>query len=165
MKGNEMKRNFIILLFCVAVVLIFTIHAPGNDQGSKNKEGSELQFSKKIHRVLTAEMNALQNGMTNLAIAIPAGRSKEIAEIAKKMRDGYIMKEILSKKQLKEFHSSLPSGYTEIDHEFRTITDSLMRAAQGNNRERVNLYFYKLIENCVTCHAKYAKKRFPDFNM
>jgi hypothetical protein len=101
--------------------------------------------------------------MTNLAIAIPAGRLSEVAETAQKMKEGYIMKEVLSKEQTEEFKRSLPKRYTEIDREFHEILGNLSDSAQGKDREHVNYYYYKLTENCVRCHAMYARKRFPDF--
>jgi hypothetical protein len=158
-----MKKITIAFLVFVAAGYTFIIFNPASAQGEKINEGSEIKLLRKTHRALTAEMNALQNGMTNLAIAIPAGRLGEIAETAKKMKEGYIMKEVLSKEQMEEFKSSLQKGYTEIDREFHEILGKLSDSAQKKDREHVNYYYYKLTENCVRCHAMYAGKRFPDF--
>lgn len=158
-----MKKIFVIVLIFIAAGYTFITFDLGGAQEVKSDEVSDIKLSRKIHRALTAEMNALQNGMTNLVIAIPAGRLSEIAETAKKMKEGYIMKEVLSKEQKEEFKRSLPKGYIEIDREFHEILGKLSDSAQGKDREHVNYYYYKLTENCVRCHAMYARKRFPDF--
>jgi hypothetical protein len=153
-------RNIFIVLIVIAVIgLAGNISSYGNNAG----EGFKLQLPKKLHRALTGEMNALQNAMSNLSIAIPAGRLQEVAETTGKMIEGYIMNKVLSKKQLKELNKSLPSGYHAMDRAFYKAIEDLKQAAQGNNRKEVNLYYYKSIEKCVTCHARYAKQRFPDF--
>jgi hypothetical protein len=154
-----MKRIIIVLIVFAASGVGVTIPSYGNNTG----EGFKLLLPKKLHRALTGEMNALQNAMSNLSIAIPAGRLQEVAETAEKMKEGYIMKKVLSKKQLQELNKSLPSGYHTMDRAFYKAIENLKQAAQGNNREKVTLYYYKSIEKCVTCHARYAGQRFPDF--
>jgi hypothetical protein len=126
-------------------------------------EKSEIHLSKPVRRLLSAEMNRIQNGMTNLAIAIPAGKWGEIAQTSEKMSEGYIMKQKLSKEQMKEFNESLPDGYKVINDEFHKTAGQLIHAAKEHNGRLVNSYFLKLNETCIKCHAKYAKKRFPGF--
>lgn len=158
-----MKKIFATVLIFVAAGFTFITFDPGDAQEVKSDKVSEIKLSKKIHRALTAEMNALQNGMTNLVIAIPAGRLSEVAETAMKMKEGYIMKEVLSKEQMEELKRSLPKGYTEIDREFHEILGKLSDSALRKDREQVSYFYYKLVENCVSCHEIYAGKRFPDF--
>jgi hypothetical protein len=40
----------------------------------------------------------------------------------------------------------------------------LAHAARMKNADVVNFYFYKLVDGCVTCHAKFATSRFPGFS-
>jgi hypothetical protein len=110
-------------------------------------------------------MNALQNAMTNLAIAIPAGRLSEISETGRKMKEGYIMNNVLSKEQMAGFKSSLTQEYIEMDGAFQKAADTMMRAAKEHDLEKVSLYFYRLTESCVHCHLKYARQRFPDLGI
>jgi hypothetical protein len=141
-----MKKITIAFLVFVTAGYTFITFNSARAQREKINEGSEIKLLRKTHRALTAEMNALQNGMTNLVIAIPAGRLGEVAETAKKMKEGYIMKEVLLKEQMEEFKRSLPKGYTEIDREFHEILGKLSDSAQEKDREHVNYYYYKLTE-------------------
>ena len=153
------------------VISAITISAVGfifpfvNFAGGEDKGLSEIPLPKKIHRVLSAEMNRIQNGMTNLAVAIPAGHWKDIIENSKKMKEGYIMKKKLSKEQMETFNNSLPPGYLELDREFQEAAGRLISASGERDGKKVSLHFYKLTESCIKCHAKYATKRFPDLKM
>jgi hypothetical protein len=155
-----MKR--IIIVFA-SFVLIYTITCLRYSYGNDTDGGFETRLPKKLYRALTAEMNALQNGMSNLSIAIPAGRLKETAGIARKMKEGYIMNDVLTSEQIKQLNTLLPSGYAAMDREFKKVTEKLLWSANEKERKNVTLFFYQLTEQCVQCHAKYAQKRFPDF--
>ncbi len=126
-----------------------------------SKDG--IYLSKKTQRILSAEMNAIQNGITNLAVTIPAGQWNSTVETAQKMKNGYIMKNKLSGEELKEFYLSLPAGYKSIDHEFQNSLNNIIQSAKKQNIENTNSHFHKLIGSCVKCHSEYAKKRFPGF--
>jgi len=132
-------------------------------EGGGLSEVNEIPLSKHLRRLLSAEMNAVQNGMSNLSIAVPAGHWSDISKTAKIMNQGYLMKKKLSKKQWEEFYRSLPPGYREIDREFHKAAGLLEKAAGEQDVEGVNAYVCRLNESCVKCHSKYAKKRFSGF--
>ncbi len=157
-----MYRNTFIaaVLIIMGIICLTFSHQVYGDQA--NNDSDKIQLSKKQHRLLSAEMNAVQKGMTVLSIAIPAGRWNEIDEIAGKMNEGYIMKK-LSSAELGEFNLALPEGYQVINREYHEMAYNIMKAAKSRSAEQVNLFFYRLNESCIQCHAKYAKKRFPGF--
>jgi hypothetical protein len=101
-----MKRIVVVLLISAAFAFICNAASRGYSYGNNNSEELRSRLPKKVYRALTAEMNALQNAMTNLAIAIPAGRLSEISETGRKMKEGYIMNNVLSKEQMAGFKSS-----------------------------------------------------------
>jgi hypothetical protein len=68
---------------------------------SKEQTLFQLNLSQKILRVLKGEMNAIQNSMTNLSIAIPAGKWSDILETAEQMQAGYFLKKKLSGDQMR----------------------------------------------------------------
>lgn len=57
------------------------------------------------------------------------------------MKEGYIMKEVLSKEQMEGFKRSLSKGYTEVNREFHEILGKLSDSTQGKDREHVNYYY------------------------
>ncbi len=158
-----MNRSTIIVMLLVIWSVLSVSAEDGISKTVKGREGSEIHLSKKLHRILSAEMNAIQNATTNLAVAIPAGKWNSIVETAQKMKKGYVIKQRLSSEELKEFYRSLPTGYKNIDHEFQNSLNDIIQSAQKHNVESTNLLFYKLFESCVKCHSEYAKKRFPGF--
>ncbi len=159
MPGILLKR----VGLCAVGILLSVSVSLGHAEKITNHEGPEINISKKLRRILSAEMNATQRSMNNLAIAIPAGHWDDIMENVKKMKEGYIMKKKLSTKQMEDFFGSLPAGYNEIDREFKKTVRDMITAAGEQNSERTNYHYFKLNESCIKCHSKYAKKRFPGF--
>jgi len=161
-----MHRTIVITLTLLAVVFIYPSMIPAGDPHRdylKNKEETEIRLSGHIQKILSAEMNGIQKGMTMLAIAIPAGHWDDIAGTAEKMKESYLMNRKLSHEEREELHHSLPPGFQALDREFHDTAGLLRQAAGAHKRELVTAYFCKLNETCVTCHSLYAAKRFPDF--
>ncbi len=151
----------LLLLLCAFIVIMMTAIAARAEKNLYEKSG--LHISKKVRRLLSAEMNRIQNGMTNLVIAVSAGKWDEISLISGKMEKGYIMRQKLTKEQREKFNSSLPDGYKKINNEFQKILSQMIGAAGVQDGLLVNSHFSRLNETCIRCHAKYAKKRFPGF--
>ncbi len=159
-----MRRTLLITVVLLITGIICSVLSHNGHAGeAKDKVSAEVNLSKKLRRLLSAEMNSVQKGMTSLSIAIPAGKWNEIVEVTGKMHKGYIMKEKLSQKEMEEFNRSLPEGYQSIDREYREMVDQIENAAKNRRGEQVSFYFYRLTESCIQCHAQYATKRFPDF--
>ena len=159
-----MKRILAIVIILIAFGSIVYLPAFANHLEVKQTvERTSLMLSTKLQRLLSAEMNSVQHGMTNLAIAIPAGDWNSVAETARAIRQGYIFNKKLSKQEMLEFIKSLPAGYNRMDQEYKQMAESMIDAAEKWDAEAVNMAFYKLNGTCIACHVKYAKKRFPGF--
>ena len=122
---------------------------------------TEIPLSPELRELLGKEMRAVQRGMMGLTPAIAKGEWHLISEIGVKIRDSYIMKLGLSKGQKEKLHRELPEVFIEMDEAFHQTAGMMADAAQARNMSLVNFYFYKLNEGCVSCHTKYATKRFP----
>jgi len=160
-----MNRTLIIMLTLLAVIFASYSVTPAGEKHRDHLSGkgeTELSLSRNVKRLLSAEMNGIQKGMTVLAIAIPAGHWDQIAQTAGQMKDSYIMNRKLSPKEREELHHSLPAGFQALDRVFHETAGLLKKAASEHNIEMVNSYFCKLNETCVQCHSLYAAKRFPD---
>ena len=159
-----MKRILAIIIIFVAFGSITYLPALADHPEKKSAyERTSLTLPKKLQRLLSAEMNSVQNAMTNLSIAIPAGNWGSVAETAGSIRDGYIMEKKLSKNEMMDFRKSLPAGYIKIDQEYKRLAEEMVDAANKGDADAVNLSYYKINSTCIECHVKYAKDRFPGF--
>ncbi len=122
---------------------------------------NEIHLSSDLHRLLGEEMVAIENGMKDLIPVISSGQWEDVALIAQKISNSFIMKQKLTTAQKEELHRALPSHFIEMDQDFHNSAGMLAHAAGMKNADVVNFYFFKLNNACVTCHAKYATKRFP----
>lgn len=152
----RISAAIIITAFFISPALII---AENINKGDKN----HIKMSRKFHRILSAEMNIIQNSMNALAIAIPSGNWEEIAVTAKNMTERNIINNKLTKEERITFDNSFPDGYREIEHDFFKSADMLSDAAEKHNVQFVSLFYSKLNENCILCHSRYSEDRFPGF--
>jgi hypothetical protein len=75
-----MLRYAVIIIISITMIAPLLIYA-----NETNKAYKDIHLPKKLKRALSAEMNVLQHHMNSLAISVPAGNFKEIADISKKM--------------------------------------------------------------------------------
>jgi len=127
------------------------------------EKSSKLHLSHDLKVILNQEMNEIQEGMMKIIPAISAGNWETIANIAKKIKNSFILKQKLTQKQIEELHGSLPAEFIEMDHNYHSTAGKLAHAALQHDGELVNFYFYKLHSQCIKCHSKYASERFPNF--
>ncbi len=127
------------------------------------ESGSGLHISGKTRRVLAGEMNAIQNGLTALSIAIPAGKWDDITFTAGNMNKGYLMKRKLTEKELNAFTDALPAGYRDLDSDFHDAAGRVAHAAVIKDPHAAAQGLDRLVRTCIACHMKYAHDRFPGF--
>ncbi|TKB06395.1 cytochrome c [Desulforhopalus sp. IMCC35007] len=145
--------------FIISLSLASEVHLP---EKHSPEQPAELHLSHDLKEVLNQEMNEIEKGMMAIIPAIAAGNWQALAQLAQKIKDSFILKQKLTEDQMQELHHSLPSGFIEMDQEFHTTAGKLAHAAHQSDGELVNFYFYKLHSQCMSCHAKYAPKRFSN---
>lgn len=121
-------------------------------------------LSPELRGLLSTEMKALEKGMISVIPAYIAGDWKTIEDIGVKMKNSYILRQHITKKQIAELHSVLPPSFIKLDKEFHYFAGMLSHAAKKQKSELVGFYFSKLSESCVSCHSQYATHRFSGFN-
>lgn len=147
----------------LSILIIFpqTILAEDEDHTGGRPAKNVISLSADLHRLLGAEMIAIENGMKDLVPAISSGEWETIATIAQGIRDSFIMKQKLTTAQKEELHRVLPDLFIEMDQDFHNSAGMLAHAAGMKNADVVNFYFFKLNDACVACHTRYASGRFP----
>ena len=129
-----------------------------------NTDSGITDLSPELRNLLSQEMRHLQKGMTEILPLYVSGRWAEIAPIASKIENSYVLKQNLSKEQIHELHSKLPSGFIELDQKFHYLSGMLEHAAKMEKPELVGFYFSKMSNTCVSCHTSYAIHRFPQLS-
>lgn len=126
---------------------------------------SEIEsLTPELRQLLQSEMQALQKGMMSIIPAYVSGDWNEIADIAEKMKNSYIMKRSLTDAQKKELHASLSDAFVKQDQQFHYLAGMLNHAAKKEKPELVGFYFSKMGEACVNCHSQFAAHKFPAFS-
>lgn len=136
-------------------------HHHHHEESKAVEQGPTAGLSPEVRALLVEEMQQLDKAMSALSPEISSGNWSRISEIAAQMRDSFILKKKLTPEQGKELHGKLSEAFIERDRAFHTSAGRLVEAAEQHNGELTAFYFYRLMEGCVGCHAKYAPQRFP----
>lgn len=149
----------ITLLSILLPTMSFGGDKPKHEEHEKTS-GVEM-LSHDLRNLLSREMQALQSGMMSIIPAYISGNWGEIETTAGKMKSSYILKQSLTKKQVKELHSVLPDEFIKKDQRFHYLAGMLEHAAKSEKPELVNFYFSEMNQSCVGCHAVFATHKFP----
>lgn len=147
-----------LLLTLSILVHMTTVHAE-----SENEKGVE-SLSPELRDLLSKEMVAIQDGMMSVMSAYASGNTGEIASIAEKIKNSYILKQAMTRQQTHELHQKLPKSFVQLDQQFHHDAGLLAKAARKNDNEAIGFYFSKLIDSCSSCHSQHARHKFPAFD-
>ena len=149
-------------LFFLALLIPSLCHGQGHERHSvDNSHAGIADLSPQLRNLFSQEMRELQKGMTEILPLYVSGGWAEIAVIAGKMEDSYVLKQNLSTEQMDELHAKLPGAFIELDQQFHYLAGMLEHAAEMEKVELVGFYFSRMSEACVSCHIQYATQRFP----
>jgi hypothetical protein len=159
-----MKKIIYISLF--AILLPTMGYGEDKHMHEEHKE-SHLQLSgvealsHDLRDLLSQEMKALQGGMMSVIPAYISGNWDEIEITARKIKNSYILKQKLTKDQMKELKLVLPPEFIEKDQNFHYLAGMLEHAAKSKKPELINFYFSEMNQSCVSCHTAFATHKFP----
>jgi hypothetical protein len=122
-----------------------------------------LTLSPKLRAALVAEMAGLKEGTAELAAALATGDWARTSQRALKMRDSYILKQKLTRAELAELEHVLPRDFGEMDARFHQHAEALAHAAERRDTELSGFYFSRMLDGCMSCHARYAAHALPGF--
>lgn len=145
----------------LATVLLASSVAAAESEGPAPDAG--LGLSPDLMTLLREEMRALAGGLETLATAIPTGDWPAVADTARRMEASYIMKQRLTPAQKQELAGSLPEHFKRLDRRFHQQAGRLAAAAEARDAELAGFRFYRLVAACTSCHAEFARARFPGF--
>ncbi|BBB22735.1 conserved hypothetical protein [Abyssogena phaseoliformis symbiont OG214] len=161
LKWKNIMHFFISVVLLVAVLPTMS-YAEEKIKHVKTENISEIKaLPDDLRNLLSQEMQALQSGMMSIIPAYISGNWGEIETTAEKMKSSYILKQSLTKSQVKELHSALPHEFFEKDQRFHYLAGMLEHAAKNRKSELINFYFSEMNESCVSCHMVFATHKFP----
>jgi cytochrome c556 len=124
-------------------------------------DSSVETLSPDLRVLLGKEMLALQEGMKSIIPAYTSGNLEEVAHIAEKMKNSFILKQNITSEQKHELKSKMPRYFLHLDQKFHEDAGMLEHVAKEKHTELVGFYYYKLTESCVSCHSHFANHKFP----
>jgi hypothetical protein len=166
-RTNTVLLLFVTILFCLPQSALAAEHEhhakpeAGHGHHAMPEKAPNDKLSPELMVLLNQEMALIQQGMMNLVPAIAAGEWLEAATIGKQIKASFILKQKLTTAQKEELHRVLPELFIEMDQDFHKSAGMLAHAAEMQNADVVNFYFYKMNAACVACHSKFAAERFP----
>lgn len=125
---------------------------------------SDLHLSAGLQQLFRQEMGALLEGTQRIAAALPAANWSEIGATSTAMQHSYVLEKKLTREQQEEL-ARLPAEFQRLDEAFHVRAGKLERAAREQDARSVVFQFSQLLEACTTCHAQFAKTRFPAFSV
>ena len=158
-----MKYVFkLVNLFTLIVSMSVSVSLAEDKHHHVNSEvtNSVESLSSDIRELLSKEMREIQKGMMSIIPAYSSGDWGKVEEIGYKIERSYIFKQSITKEQMDELHSSLPSQFIELDKQLHYFAGMLSHAAKNRKPELVGFYFSRMSELCFSCHSKFATHKF-----
>lgn len=122
-----------------------------------------LQLSPEVRMLLQEEMREIAGASQAIVISLAAGDWASIRQRSEQISASYVMAQKLTEAQKQELEDRLPERFKHMDMAFHARAAKLGMAAESGDPERVAYEFGRLLESCSTCHAAFAKSRFPGF--
>jgi hypothetical protein len=120
-------------------------------------------LSPELRALLQKEMIAIDAAMKSIVSLNAAGDTQKISQIAKQMKESFILKQSLTTAQRHELHNALPVDFIRQDEEFHYYAGMLEHVAEKSKAELIGFYYGRLFEACSSCHQVHAKHRFSNF--
>lgn len=146
-----------------ATALLLACLATGALRAETSDGGQELALSTEVRELLRAEMREVATGTQQLTVAIAGADWATVAATANRIRASYIMAKRLSSVQRAELEGALPERFKLLDAGFHDRAGRLAAAATAHDAELTVFHYSRLVETCTTCHAEFARTRFPGF--
>ncbi len=128
--------------------------------GEPHVQPSTAGLSPELRALLLEEMKLLEQSVNRIPGLLARGALHPVAVEAHRMQDSFVLKQKLNDAQRAELHEKLPAGFIERDQRFHALAGRLHDAALAGDAELSAVFFGRLVESCIGCHADYAGKRF-----
>ncbi|MBD3225661.1 MAG: hypothetical protein GF313_13110 [Caldithrix sp.] len=125
-------------------------------------EGLDLPVE--FQTLLRQEMRQIEKGMKHLLTDLVRGRPNQAERMAQRIHNSFILKQQLSKQELKQLIKLLPDEFVRRDRIFHKQAKQLAEASKENNFQKSAKIYGQMVNGCVGCHSRFAAERFPKMN-
>lgn len=129
---------------------------------SNEAKPEKLELPEHLLNILRIEMQQIDSGMGNLLSSLAQGNAEEAVKVAEHLHNTYILKQRLSKQDLKQLISLLPADFVKLDRGFHGNAQKIAEAVKQNDFETAVKLYSEMAQACVACHKQYAFTRFPN---
>ncbi|MBW2279527.1 MAG: cytochrome c [Deltaproteobacteria bacterium] len=146
------------------LTLALALCASPTSAAAQSTEDPTASLSPALRETFVAEMRHLDTGLGSAVSALAHADWAALEHTALEIKNSFILKQRLSPEQKAELHRVLPPAFLALDRRFHARAQRLADAARSADAELAAFHVYRLTEACGSCHAQYAKHRFPGFH-
>jgi hypothetical protein len=146
---------------CLVAALFAGATASAARAQAQAPEGPTTHLSPELRAAFVAEMQHLDESLQAAVSALARADWPAVERAAHDIAGSFILAQRLGPEQSAELHRVLPGAFLAQDREFHARAERLAAAAKRGDGELAAFYAYKLTDSCVSCHATYARHRFP----
>lgn len=130
---------------------------PGSDVGTS--------LPPRVRGLLIQEMQAILGATKAILDALVRGEDVIVADNARAIHDSFIMKQEMTEADREALIDTVPPGFLERDRQFHELSARLAGAARRGDKPQQAALFADMLDACTGCHARFARGRFPGFDM
>ena len=124
----------------------------------------DIQLSQDLRTLLQTEMREIAAASQAIVMSFVIGDWQSVHRISEQIRASYILEKSISDSQKQELQDNLPDRFKWLDAEFHARAERLGLAAAAEDPEIIAFHYGRMLETCATCHAAFARARFPGFS-
>jgi len=140
-------------------VLALAIVTPMAQAAAPEPVGPKL--TPKLRDLLREEMRSVSQAVAQIATAIATGSHGTVADAAQKIHDSFILERKLTAKDKADLERAVPAEFLALDGAFHQTAAKLAEVARHRDSELETFYFGRMLDQCQSCHGRFATDRFP----
>lgn len=143
----------------LAPLLVALSHGPVR---AESPDSPTTRLTPELRAVFIAEMQQLDAGLQRTVSGVVRADWNAVEHVALEMKGSFILEQRLGAEQREELERALPEGFLGLDRALHEEAGRLAAAARERDAERAAFEAQRISSTCLSCHAQYARHRFPD---
>jgi hypothetical protein len=161
-RENNLGEFLVVMRFAMSACLLALAFTTATRAGEAQPVGPLLP--PKLQDLLRQEMQAVLYATHEILDASIEGDYAKLADRARQIHDSFIMAQAMTEEDSRTLLATLPPDFIALDESFHVLSGNLAEAARVGDQELVGRYLGDMVAACGSCHARYARNRFPAFS-